>query len=238
MAPDPCAGEMGHRLPDHREVALEVDPHRQVPLLLGDTPEVGIAGRGRVVHDDVEAPERVERVLHDASRAVPGRRGRVGGRVSSRGDDLVDHTGGVGAGAQPHVVDEHRRPFGGEELGVLPPDAAARARHDRNLPVQPSAHGPRGYGCLTDRTTRGSRRSRRTPDRHRPSGAGHQRTRPPPARGRRPGRDRAHPRWRSRHGADRRAPGTELLLAPPVPDLVEQLQIVCRSALAGAAVGR
>ena len=65
---------------------------------------------------------------------------------SSCRDDLVDDTGGVRTGAQPDVVHDDRRAFRGEELGVLAPDATARAGDDRDLPVQTSAHGAGGYG--------------------------------------------------------------------------------------------
>ena len=45
-------------------------------------------------------------------------------------------------------------PFGREELGVLAPDAAARAGDDRDLPVQTSAHGAGGYGSAPGARTR------------------------------------------------------------------------------------
>ncbi len=126
---------------------------REVPLLLGDAPEIGVASRGRVVHEHVDVTERVERVLHDRRGAVPrGRRG-VGDRGAAGGLDLGDDAGRVGTGATAGVVHEHRRALGGEQARVLAADAAARASDDHDLAVESSAHvAPRGSATLaTDR---------------------------------------------------------------------------------------
>ena len=47
---------------------------------------------------------------------------------------------GVGAGAEPDVVDHHRGALAGEQPGVLAPDASARAGHDRHPSVESSHH--------------------------------------------------------------------------------------------------
>ena len=50
------------------EVALEVDGDHRVPLLLGHVHEHAVAEDPGVVDEDVEAPERVDRLLHHLAR--------------------------------------------------------------------------------------------------------------------------------------------------------------------------
>ena len=82
-----AARHVGDRLAHERVVALEVHVHGEVPLRFGVVPQVVVAPRGRVVHEDVDAAELVQRDLHDLGCAVPGRRGggRGGGAARRRG---------------------------------------------------------------------------------------------------------------------------------------------------------
>ena len=96
-----------------------------------------------VVDHDVDAAEGVERALHDGGAALGrGHRVGVGHRLAAGRLDLVDHSLGralVAAGAvdgAAEVVDHHERAAGGEQQGVLPAEAAARAGDDRYLAVE------------------------------------------------------------------------------------------------------
>jgi hypothetical protein len=120
-------------------VALEVHGDDGVPLLLAHVDEEAVAQDARVVHEDVQLAEGVQRRLHQPLGARPfGHVVGVGHGLAAEADDLVHHLlGGDGVG----VVDHDPGAFTGEEQRVLPAQAPACAGDDRHPAVQRS-HGP------------------------------------------------------------------------------------------------
>jgi hypothetical protein len=124
-------------------VALQDDRHDRVPVLLGHVDERTVSQDPRVVDEDVEVTEGVDRLGDEGRSARPVRdveRARLGG--AARRPDLLDDVGGeapVGAGAvdrRAPVVDEDSSALGGEQQSMRPTETSARARDDRDLPVE------------------------------------------------------------------------------------------------------
>jgi hypothetical protein len=135
------------REPGHGEVALEVDPHDGVPLVLLARHDHAVAHEAGVVHDHVEAPEGLDRRRHQGAGAVPvGDVVAVGDRGAAGGDDLVhDGLGGGGrrvAAVERHadVVHHYLGALAGELEGVTPADAPPGAGHDHDPAVADAAH--------------------------------------------------------------------------------------------------
>lgn len=112
------------------EVSLEVDPDDGVPLVLRHRDEHPVAHETRVVDQDVEATELVERGRHHRGTGVPvGDVADRGNRLTStRGDLLDDRCGGI-LGV---VVHHDSRAVGRERQRVGTSDPLTRARHDRH----------------------------------------------------------------------------------------------------------
>ena len=84
----------GTGVAQRREVALEVDADDRVPLLLGGVHQHPVADEARVVDQDVEPAEGVDRLLHHRGRLLEVRDVRtVGDGLAAErldlGDDLV-----------------------------------------------------------------------------------------------------------------------------------------------------
>ena len=131
-----------------RWTAIDGVPHRLVHL-----EEALVAQDARVVHEDVDPPERVDRAPHDRARPLGGGDGvGVRHRAPACRLDLADHLvrrGDARPGPVPRsaqVVDHDLRPFAREQERVRAADAAARARDDRHLPVEKSHVCPLGHG--------------------------------------------------------------------------------------------
>ncbi len=122
-----------------RDVALQVDRDHGVPLLLGQVEAHGIAEDAGVVHEDVEAPVLIDRLVHEAFGPGPARDVVVVRDGHTTGvHDLVDHRVAVGI----EVVHEHACALGREQSRVAASDAAPGAGDDRDLAVE-HAHARR-----------------------------------------------------------------------------------------------
>jgi hypothetical protein len=129
--PDFCAG--------HRERTLEVRVDDRVPLLLGHVEDHAVAEDAGVVHDDVDASERLHSGVDNALAARHRRDGIVvrDGLAPRRADLRHDVVGRRARAATPRlapavVVHDHTRPVLREQQRDLPPDPARRAGdHDR-----------------------------------------------------------------------------------------------------------
>ena len=93
------AAPPGAGVPERREVALEVHPDDGVPLLLGGVHQHPVAHEAGVVDQDVEAAERVDRLLHHRRGLLEvGDVGAVGDGLAAQrldlGDDLVGRLAG------------------------------------------------------------------------------------------------------------------------------------------------
>ena len=116
----------------HRAAVVRVD--EQVEVLGRHLVERSAAGDAGVVHDDVDAPELVERVLDDHRGAVADDAVAVGDRDAAVGADLLGRVigrglvGGDAVGGDPGVVHQHLAPARGQQAGVRPPEAPARRR--------------------------------------------------------------------------------------------------------------
>ena len=141
--------------------------HDDVPEVFGGVRERLVAQDPRVVDEDVDALERVERALQDVLAALD--RGDVvvvGRRLAARRADLLDHVVGhpvalpraVARAAE--IVHEHRCALARERERVLASDAAARSRHDRHLAVEqahdrrPPVGGKRAFAHHVNRIVR------------------------------------------------------------------------------------
>ena len=86
-----CAAPVLGRVAGRREVALQVHADDRVPLLFARREQHAVADEARVVDEHVEAAERVDRGLHEVTRAVPvGDVVGVRDGLAARGRDLVD----------------------------------------------------------------------------------------------------------------------------------------------------
>ena len=120
-----------------------MDLHDQVPVLLGGVGEGLVAQDAGVADQDVDLAEIIQGGLEDVLAALDGRdvvgvgRGPAAGR-----DDVVDHllrrapvrARAVARSAQ--VVDDDRRAFLGEQLGVGLAQPVPCARNDGDFSVQ------------------------------------------------------------------------------------------------------
>jgi hypothetical protein len=133
----------------HVEGALEVDVEHRLELLLRHVLERRVAQDARVVDDDVDLAERVERRLHDGLAALRrGHRVVVGHGLAAGGLDLVDdllrcRLGAAGAVGRPtQVVHDDEGASLRQLQGVAAAQPATGARDDRNLAVEPEiCHG-------------------------------------------------------------------------------------------------
>ena len=126
----------------HVERALEVHVDDGVEQLGGDVLERGVAQDAGVVHDDVDAAERVERALHDRRAALRrGDRVGVGHRFAAGVDDLGHHELGRGRRAAravdrtAEVVHHDLGAAAGELERVAAAETTAGAGDDRDLSV-------------------------------------------------------------------------------------------------------
>ena len=133
-------------MPHGGEVPLEVHGDDGVELVLAGVGEHPVAHDARVVHQDVEPAERVDRGLDEALGLRPvGDVGAAGDGFATGSGDLVDDTlrGAAAARrraveADADVVDHDARALGGERQRMRAPDAAARTRHDDHAAVEQS----------------------------------------------------------------------------------------------------
>jgi hypothetical protein len=109
------------------EVALQVNAHDGVPLLFRGADEHPVADEAGVVHDDVEAAERVDRRGDEAAAALPvahvvGVGDRLAAERTNLGDDLFRRSlrRATAVELDADVVDD--------DLRALAREARARAR--------------------------------------------------------------------------------------------------------------
>ena len=123
-------------------MALQVDRDHGVPLVLLHVDEHPVAQDPRVVDEDVEPAEGVQRMVYEplGSREVgdvlPVRDGLAAGR-----GDLVDNllrrrVLGLAHHGDPEIVDEHTRARLCERERVRPADSAAGTGDDRDLSAE------------------------------------------------------------------------------------------------------
>ena len=125
-------------------MALEVHGGDGVELLFAGVGEHPVADDARVVHQNVEAAERVDCGLDETLGLRPVRDvGSTGDGFATGGGDLVDHALGCTAAARGRpveadadVVDDDARALGGEGQRVCAPDSAARSRDDDHPAVE------------------------------------------------------------------------------------------------------
>ena len=128
------------------EVALEVHGGDSVELLFTCVGEHAVADDARVVDQNVEVAERVDRGLDEPLGLRPvGDVRPTGDRLASGGGDFVDDalrgaaaTGGRSVQPDTDVVDHHARTLGGERQRMCPSDTATGARHDDHTAVEQS----------------------------------------------------------------------------------------------------
>ena len=117
-----------------------------VELFLAGVGKHAVANDARVVYQNVQPAEGVDRGLDQAFGLLPvGDVRPTGDGFASGGGDLVDDAlrgaaaaGGRAVQAHADVVDHHTRALGGERQRVRAPDAAARTRHDDHAAVEQS----------------------------------------------------------------------------------------------------
>ena len=124
-------------------MALEVDADDGVPVLLGQVEAHAVAQDPRVVHEDVEPAEHIDRLADEPLGTRPGRDVVVvGDRFATPGDDLVrdllrGRLVGTFALARPaEVVDDDFGALAREQQRLAAADPSARARHDRDFAVE------------------------------------------------------------------------------------------------------
>ena len=120
-----------------------MDVDDRVERLGRDVLERGVAQDAGVVHHDVDAPERVERALHDRGAPLGGGHGvGVAHRFATRVVDLGDDPFGRGRGAAgavdraAEVVDDDQRAATRQLERVAPAETTAGAGDDRDLSVE------------------------------------------------------------------------------------------------------
>ena len=144
---DAAVALVAHELPGRLgdvEGAAEVHVEHRVHLVGRHVLERRVAQDAGVVDDDVDLAEGVDGRLHDR-RAALGRGdavvvgdGLAAGRLDLVDDLLGGRLGAAGAvGGAAEVVDDDERAPLGEVEGVRPAEAAAGARDDRHLAVEP-----------------------------------------------------------------------------------------------------
>ena len=129
-------------------MALQVDGDDRIPLFLGHVHEHAVAQDARVVDEDVELAECLDRGVDHSLATLPARdvvavRDRLAAHLLDLVHDLLGRrlvaTGAVGVA--PEVVDDDLGAFRGKEQRMLPADAAPGTRDDRNAPLE-SPHEP------------------------------------------------------------------------------------------------
>jgi len=138
-------------------VTLEVDLHDRVPLFLGHVEAHLVAEDPRVVDEDVEPAERLDRLVHHALGTAPaGAVVTVGDGLAAGGLDLLDDllrrpsVAALAGARATQVVDHDRGALAREEQCFLSPDAAPGTRDDRDLAVEQTHCGfPCGFEVLT-----------------------------------------------------------------------------------------
>ena len=130
---------------DGREVPLEVHADDGVELLLRHVEAHLVAQDPGVADEHVEPTERVDGLLHHGLGAGPARAVVVvRDALAAGGRDLVDDllrgrlVGALTGAGAAEVVDDDLRALAREQQRLGAPDAAARARHDRDLAVEES----------------------------------------------------------------------------------------------------
>ncbi|CAO0835158.1 hypothetical protein SMICM17S_01060 [Streptomyces microflavus] len=137
-------------------MALEVDAHHRVPVVLVQVDEHPVAQEARVVDQGVEAAEGVQGGGDQGGGALGGGDvAVVDDRFAAPGRDLLDDPAGgsarasVAAGPDAEVVDDDPGSFGGEGERVGPAEAASGAR-DGDDPARAES-GSSGCGHLISR---------------------------------------------------------------------------------------
>ena len=155
--------EPGRCGPRGVEAPLEVHADDRVPVVLGHLVEDGIAENPRVVDDDVDPPEALDRLLdhplrggeiHDAVEV----RLRLAARVANGGDRLQrrDPVLAVAGGGAARIVHDHLRAVRSQHLRNLGADAASGAGDQRDLSFNHPGHEAlprRSRTCLVNRAT-------------------------------------------------------------------------------------
>ena len=158
-------GELGRR-----ETALQVHPHRLVPVILGHVEDHPLAQDAVRADQDVEVAVRVEGRLdgplgsiHVCDIAAESHRLPAG--CADRLDHDVDARGrpvGPPLDVPLDVADHDLRPLLAEDLADLRADPAGPARHERDASVEMSCHGtPPPQSLWARRTIPGGPTARR-----------------------------------------------------------------------------
>ena len=140
-------------VPGRCEVALQVHADHRVPLVLARREEHAVAHEARVVHEDVEPAEGVDRGLHERARALPvGDVVGVGDRLAAqrrrsrrRRPARARVSAPVPSRATPRSFTTTVRALACERERVLAADAAPRAGDDDDPAVTDAAHGCKPY---------------------------------------------------------------------------------------------
>ena len=128
------------------ERPAQVHPYDGVPFIDRHVDQHAVAQNAGVVHQHIDAPERVNGRVNQAPGALVVRHIiAVGHRLAAHGPHLVDHlprrpvrrTGAVDFG--PEVVDHDLGALAGELESVLPSDAPAPSGDDHD-PTVTDAH--------------------------------------------------------------------------------------------------
>jgi hypothetical protein len=125
-------------VPHRAEVALEVDAHDVVEVVLAHVEEHPVAQEAGVVHEDVEPAPLLEAAPDHGERVVPiGDVAAVGHRVATRSADLVDHRVGrarltLTREREPEVVHHDLHALPRQRERVRPTEAAPRAGDERD----------------------------------------------------------------------------------------------------------
>ena len=131
--------------PRHQHRAREVHRNDRVPLVARHLHKGLVAQDARVVDQNVDAAEGVERALRDARSTLFGRHVvEVGHGLAARRSNLLRNHLGCGR-ARAHavtraakVVDDQQGAFARKLQRVAPTEAAAGTRYDRYLSIQQS----------------------------------------------------------------------------------------------------
>jgi hypothetical protein len=124
----------------HAVRAEHVHAVDEVPVVGAHLGVGDVAQDARVVDHDVDAPEGVERALHDLGAVFDGV--VVGDGLAAGGANVFDHLVGRGARATAarvraaEVVDDHLRAAAREQQRVRATQAVAGPRDDRDLPIE------------------------------------------------------------------------------------------------------
>ncbi len=124
-------------------MALEVDPHDRVPVVLAQVEDHPVPENPRIADKHVEAAEGFDGLLDQTLAADPvGHVVVVGDRRSAERGDLFYHLFSRPAllalpvPLRPEIIDDDRGAFGGQQHGLAPAHSPGRARDDRYFPVE------------------------------------------------------------------------------------------------------